>query len=118
VTRAPTLSIPFQPRLDWQLWFAAYGSAGQQRWIERLLQRLLEGSPRVLALFAENPFGDAPPKHVRALLYDFHFADARSPDAQRQWWVRRLDGTYYPSTSLADFQRPGPTGAGVAPVPQ
>jgi predicted DCC family thiol-disulfide oxidoreductase YuxK len=118
VTRVPTWSIPHQPRLDWQLWFAAYSSAGQQRWIERLLQRLLEGSPRVTALFAEHPFADAPPKYVRALLYDYRFADARSPGPQRQWWVRRLDGTYYPSTSLADFQRPGATGAGTAPTPQ
>ena len=79
VTRAPTWNIPHQPRLDWQLWFAAYGSAAQHRWIERLLQRLLEGSPDVLALFAENPFADRPPKYVRALLYDYRFADARSP---------------------------------------
>ena len=78
VGRAPTWSIPYQPRLDWQLWFAAYGTAGQQQWIERLLRRLLEGSPVVLALFAEKPFGEAPPKHVRALLYDYRFADARS----------------------------------------
>ena len=59
VDRAPTWSIPYQPRLDWQLWFAAYGTAGQQQWIERLLRRLLEGTPVVLALFAEKPFGEA-----------------------------------------------------------
>jgi hypothetical protein len=118
VTRAPMWSIPHQPRLDWQLWFAAYSSAGQQRWIERLLQRLLEGSPRVRTLFAEHPFADAPPKYVRALLYDYRFADARSPGVQRQWWARRLDGTYFPSTSLADFQLRGPAGKGVAPDPQ
>ena len=82
VGRAPTWNIPYQPRLDWQLWFAAYGGAGQQQWIERLLRRLLEGSPVVLALFAEKPFGERPPKHVRALLYDYHFADARSADEQ------------------------------------
>ena len=80
VARAPTWSIPYQPRLDWQLWFAAYSGAGQQPWIERLLRRLLEGSPDVLALFAERPFGERPPKYVRALLYDYRFADARSPD--------------------------------------
>ena len=105
VTRAPTWSVPYQPRLDWQLWFAAYGSAAQHRWIERVLQRLLEGSPDVLVLFAENPFGQRAPQYVRALLFDYRFADARSPEERRQWWVRRLDGTYYPQTSLADFQR-------------
>ena len=110
VARAPTWSIPYQPRLDWQLWFAAYGSAAQHRWTERVLQRLLEGSPAVLALFADNPFSQRPPKYVRALLYDYRFADATSPGEQLAWWVRRLDGTFYPSASLADFQRAGPQG--------
>ncbi len=104
VTRAPTWSIPYQPRLDWQLWFAAYGNAAQQPWIERLLQRLLEGNARVLALFAENPFADARPKYVRALLYDYRFADARSPGVQHQWWERRLDGIYYPAVTLEDLK--------------
>ncbi len=117
VTRAPTWAIPYQPRLDWQLWFAAYGSAAQHRWIERVLQRLLEGSPDVLALFAENPFDERPPQYVRALLYDYRFADARSPEAQRQWWMRRLDGTYYPPTSLADFRKAAALiGAGAVPA--
>ena len=118
VDRAPAWSIPYQPRLDWQLWFAAYGSAAQKRWIERLVQRLLEGSPDVLVLFSETPLGARPSKYVRALLYDYHFADARSPGAQRQWWARQLGGTYYPSSSLADFQAARPTGGGIAPVPQ
>ena len=108
VSRAPTWNIPYQPRLDWQLWFAAYGGAGQQPWIERLLRRLLEGTPVVLALFAEKPFGERPPKYVRALLYEYHFADARSPDEQQAWWVRRLAGTYYPAVSLSDLQPPRP----------
>jgi len=105
VARAPTRNIPYQPRLDWQLWFAAYGSPGENRWIERLLQRLLEGSPPVLALVAENPFTAHPPKYVRALLYDYRFTDAQEGALSGDWWVRRLEGTYYPSTSLADFQR-------------
>jgi predicted DCC family thiol-disulfide oxidoreductase YuxK len=107
VARAPSWSIPYQPRLDWQLWFAAYSRAGQQQWIERLLRRLLEGSPDVLALFAAPPFGERPPKFVRALLYDYRFADARSAD----WWARRLDGSYYPAVSLSDLpplRPPGP----------
>ena len=70
----------------------------------------------MLALCAEKPFGGRPPKHVRALLYDYRFADARSADEQQAWWVRRLDGTYYPSTSLADFHSTAaPVGAGAAP---
>ena len=104
VGRAPVWSIPLQPRLDWQLWFAAYGGAAQNRWIERLLQRLLEGAPRVTMLLAPNPFPAQPPNYVRALLYDYAFADAKSAAAPRAWWVRRLDGIYYPPVTLEDLK--------------
>ena len=50
LSRAPGWNIPHQPRLDWQLWFAALGTASENRWFESLLQRLLEGSPQVIAL--------------------------------------------------------------------
>ena len=60
IDRAPTWNIPYQPRLDWQLWFAGYSGRGQQRWLERLTQRLLEGSPHVVALFRETPGGARP----------------------------------------------------------
>ncbi len=106
VARAPTWNIPYQPRVDWQLWFAAYGSAAQHRWIERLVQRLLEGRPAVVALFGETPFGERAPRYVRALLFDYRFANARSADEQGQWWSRHLDGTYYPAVSLSDLQAP------------
>ncbi|MBZ0210672.1 MAG: lipase maturation factor family protein [Hyphomicrobium sp.] len=119
VARAPAWNIPYQPRLDWQLWFAAYGSAGQHRWIERLLQRLLEGSPHVLALFSEDHLAGEPPKYVRAQLYDYRFSDARSHDTARQWWERRPIGTYYPSVSLPDVQRaadPSSAGGVISPA--
>jgi predicted DCC family thiol-disulfide oxidoreductase YuxK len=109
--RAPTWNIPYQPRLDWQMWFAGYGGAAQNRWIERVLQRLLEGSPHVLALFSDNPFGQRPPEYVRALLYDYRFADARSPTGD--WWVRRLDGTYFPPVRRENFS---PTAGANAPA--
>ena len=104
-----TWNIPHQPRLDWQMWFAAYGSAGDNRWIERLLERLLQGSKPVLALLGANPFPEHPPKYVRAQRYAYRFADAGRPEERGQWWVRTLDGMYFPQASLEDFQRaPGP----------
>ena len=72
---------PHQPRLDWQLWFAALGAP--PRWFEQLLRRLLEGSPAVLALFAENPFPERPPRYVRAMLYEYHMTDRPSSAAAR-----------------------------------
>lgn len=103
--RGASWNIPHQPRLDWQMWFAALGNFSQSRWFGSLMQRLLEGSPSVLALLDSNPFPDHPPKYVRAKLYDYRFAEPSTHAATGQWWVRRDDGLYFPEVSLADFQR-------------
>lgn len=50
VGRAPPLAIPHQPRLDWQMWFAALGSYQTSPWTLSLADKLLEGSPDVTAL--------------------------------------------------------------------
>ena len=101
VTRRARWSIPHQPRLDWQMWFAALGDLRDNPWFVSLMRRLLEGSPPVLALLEADPFPDRPPKYVRAQLYDYRFADSSTRAATGQWWVRRLDGLYFPQVSLA-----------------
>ena len=60
LTRAPFWNIPHQPRLDWQMWFAALGDVRQIPGFASC-SRLLEGSPPVLALLGSNPFPDRPP---------------------------------------------------------
>jgi len=99
IDRRPLWNIPHQPRLDWQMWFAAYGSFAQNPWFGRLLRRLLEGSAPVLALLGPNPFPDHPPKRVRALLYDYRFADPAMHAETGQWWIRRQEGLYFPEIS-------------------
>ncbi len=103
LTRAPLWNIPHQPRLDWQMWFAALGTAEENPWFAGLMLRLLEGSRPTLALLSSNPFPDHPPKFVRARVYDYRFADPRVRAATGQWWVRELKGAYFPTVSLADF---------------
>jgi predicted DCC family thiol-disulfide oxidoreductase YuxK len=103
LSRPALWNIPHQPRLDWQMWFAALGSPRENLWIVGLMRRLLEGSPPVSALLDANPFADAPPKYVRAHLYAYRFADRDTRTATGQWWVRRLEGLYFPEISLADF---------------
>jgi predicted DCC family thiol-disulfide oxidoreductase YuxK len=97
--------IPHQPRLDWQMWFAALGSVRDSPWLVRLVQRLLEASPPVLALLDYNPFVEAPPKYMRAQLYDYRFADREMRARTGQWWVRRPEGMFFRPVSLADFER-------------
>ncbi len=86
--RRPGFVEPHQPRLDWQLWFAALNPRGNRAWVAALLNRLREGSPAVLGLFARNPFPDAPPRYVRATLYRYHFADWATLRATGAWWTR------------------------------
>src|SRR6204780_1641350 len=71
VMRRPRWNFPHQPRLDWQMWFAALGSATDNPWFSMFLQRLLENSPDVTALLGNNPFPGKPPVYVRALLYEY-----------------------------------------------
>jgi predicted DCC family thiol-disulfide oxidoreductase YuxK len=105
LSRPALWNIPHQPRLDWQMWFAALGSIRDNPWMVSLMWRLLEGSPSVLALLDSNPFTDGPPKYVRAQLYDYRFANRRTHVLTGQWWVRRPEGVYFPQVSAADFRR-------------
>ena len=100
--RAPRWVAPHQPRLDWQMWFAALGYP--PGWFRRLLARLLEGSPEVLALLERNPFPARPPRFVRALLYEYKMTDLRTQRQTGTWWARTKLGIYFPACTLS----PGP----------
>jgi len=105
LSRPALWNIPHQPRLDWQMWFAALGGIRDNPWMVSLMRRLLEGSPAVVGLLGFEPFADGPPKYVRAQLYDYRFADPGTHALTGQWWTRRLQGLYFPQVSLGDFER-------------
>ena len=73
--RRPRLVAPHQPRLDWQMWFAALNPDGNAYWLRNLARRLLEGSPAVVDLFADTVSGDVPPRYVRFVYYRYEFSD-------------------------------------------
>jgi lipase maturation factor 1 len=99
VTRRPRWNIPHQPRLDWQMWFAALDDPRHPPWFTRFLERLLENEPTVTALLEKNPFPDKPPIYVRAQFYDYTYA-SREEKAAGRWWNRRLLGLYFPVAHL------------------
>jgi lipase maturation factor 1 len=101
--RRPGWCAPHQPRLDWQMWFAALSDVRGNPWLVRFLVRLLEGSPEALALVEKNPFPDAPPKYVRAVLYDYQFTAWGEETAA--WWKRERKGLYCPAISLKEVER-------------
>ena len=106
--RPPAFVAPYQPRLDWQMWFAALGSPQQNIWFLSFEKRLLENSPSVTALLARNPFPQTPPKYIRSELYEYHFTDPATRRATGDWWRRDYLGAYLSQLSLANFTAPKP----------
>ena len=99
VARRPRWNIPHQPRLDWQMWFAALNDPRRLPWFWRFVQRLLENEPTVTALLETNPFPDKPPMYVRAQFYEYTYADS-DEKAKGIWWDRRSLGLYFPVVHL------------------
>jgi len=98
--RAPLWNIPYQPRLDWEMWFAALDDPLRLQWFWNFIQRLLENEPAVTDLLQNNPFPNKPPIFVRALLYDYTFSN-NAEKAKGIWWDRRLVGIYFQPTVRA-----------------
>src|SRR5581483_1242052 len=101
LSRRPTFVAPHQPRLDWQMWFAALGSYQDNPWFINFCVRLLQNSKPVLNLLDKNPFPDRAPRYVRARIYDYHFT---TPDEKKRtgaWWKRSNERAYLPPVSLS-----------------
>jgi hypothetical protein len=103
VMKPPRFCQPHQPRLDWEMWFAALGHRAAGRVVLQTMQRLLEGSPDVLRLFAVNPFPGSPPKFIRALRYEYRFTDPPTHQATGAWWKREN-----PTPFIRRFSLPEP----------
>lgn len=94
----PRFVQPHMPRLDWRMWFAALGNANREGWFYPFCARLLEGSPAVLGLLGDHPFPAAPPRFLRAELWDYRFT--RAGGETDAWWSRRRLGPYTPILTL------------------
>jgi len=102
LNRAPGFVAPHQPRLDWQMWFAALGDYQSNPWFMNFMVRLLQGSPEVLALLKKNPFPDQPPRRLRAVLYEYRFTDIATRRRTGAWWHREQKGLYCPEITLRE----------------
>ena len=99
VARRPPWNIPHQPRLDWQMWFAALDDPRRLTWFAHFLRRVLENGPEVMALLARNPFPDKPPIYVRARFYEYTYSSSEDK-AKGLWWERKSLGLYFPVVRL------------------
>jgi len=98
--RRPPFIAPYQPRIDWQIWFAAMGTPADEPWTLHFVWKLLHNDRGTLSLLANDPFPDKPPHFIRAQLYRYKFA----PLGERGWWRRELIGEWLPPLS-ADNQQ-------------
>ena len=99
LARPPRWNILHQPRLDWQMWFAALQDPRRLPWFVRFLEAVLKNEPAVMTLLERNPFPDKPPLYIRARFYDYTFT-ASDEKAKGLWWDRRLLGLYFPEVRL------------------
>jgi lipase maturation factor 1 len=105
VKRAPGWCAPHQPRLDWQMWFAALETPNQNPWLIGLIVRLLEGSRDVTGLLAHNPFPDKPPNYLRAMFYRYRFTNIEEHRQTGAWWKRQELREYLPTISRDQLRR-------------
>ena len=93
----PGIYAPYQPRFDWNLWFASLGAWRDYPMVTNTEVRLLSNDADVLALFGKNPFAQEPPREVRAVLWQYRFTTMAEKRTQGLWWRREFMGLYAPT---------------------
>ncbi|HEY6337689.1 MAG TPA: lipase maturation factor family protein [Candidatus Sulfotelmatobacter sp.] len=97
LNQPPRIYAPYQPRFDWNLWFASLGQWRDYPIVPNTEVRLLANDKDVLALFAGNPFAKDPPHQIRVLLWQYWFTTTAEKRATGMWWRRQLLGLYAPT---------------------
>lgn len=112
--RMPPQIAPYHLRLDWLMWFLPFSVMvtdsrilvpGYEVWFMRLVQKLLENDVQILKLLRDNPFPESRPAFIRALFYEYRYADWREKREAGAWWTRRLIDVYLPPTSLSQLRQ-------------
>ena len=98
VNARPRIFAPYQPRFDWNLWFASLSTWQQEPIVPLTEERLLDGDRDVLLLFRSSPFPQQrPPRYVRAVIWQYWFSTPVQKRLTGAWWTRTLLGTYAPT---------------------
>lgn len=100
VTERPPIIAPFQPRLDWQMWFLPFALFDPNSWFQSFLSALLEGNKEVLKLVRINPFPDKPPKYIRARAYLYEYTSWAEGKLSKAWYKRKDAGLFTPTLTL------------------
>lgn len=105
LNEAPRIYAPYQPRFDWNLWFCSLSDWQQSQIVPRTEELLLTNDADVLELFRDNPFSKAPPKFVRAVLWQYWFTSLEEKRSTGNWWRRKYLGLYAPELTAAENGR-------------
>ena len=116
--KPPGIYAPYQPRFDWNLWFASLDNWRNNPWVVHTEELLLINDPEVLTLFAGNPFAEKAPTQVRAVLWQYWFTDMATKRQQGLWWRRQELGLYAPALIRQPDGTMGVTAMPGAPPPQ
>jgi hypothetical protein len=100
LNKRPPQIAPYQLHLDWKMWFAAMASPDEYPWTFNLVWKLLHNDPKIVDLFASNPFPGQPPKYIRAVLYRYSFAKPGNPEGL--FWNRKRLSIWLPAMSVDD----------------
>lgn len=98
----PRRIAPYQPRIDWQMWFLPFEYFDYRGWFQKFLVKLLQNSPSVLKLIRQNPFPNKPPRYIRALQYDYEYTSYEEKSKTGHWWKRELIDHYTPEMELRE----------------
>jgi hypothetical protein len=101
LNEAPGIYAPYQPRFDWNLWFASLGGWRENEIVPLTEERLLVGDGDVPALFRSNPFTQTPPRYVRAVIWQYWFTTGEEKRRTGDWWRREYLGLYAPELTMA-----------------
>jgi hypothetical protein len=101
LNEAPRVYAPYQPRFDWNLWFASLGGWRDNEIVPLTEERLLVSDGDVLALFRGDPFPQIPPRYVRAVIWQYWFTTMDEKRRTGDWWRREYLGLYAPELTMA-----------------
>jgi hypothetical protein len=93
----PRIYAPYQPRFDWNLWFASLGNWQQNELVPITEEKLLKNDRDVIGLFRADPFNGSAPRYVRAVLWQYWFTSGDEKRRTGNWWRRRMLGLYAPA---------------------
>lgn len=99
VATPPKQVAPHQPRLDWQMWFAALADYQHYPFIVSLMNKIHHGCPTALHLLdgSRYPFlPSEPPLYLKADLFHYDFTQQNVSVPPAEWWVRSWQREYLP----------------------